>query len=140
MPKILIVEDNAESRESLAARLQCRGFAVVMAGDGKAGVAMVAAEKPDLVLMDMIMPEMDGWEATRQIKASIGCEAVPIIALTEHSMPDDRDRALGVGCAGSYDKPIEFAELFAQIEELLQSRALPETPLLAQGECVLECP
>jgi len=101
MPKILIVETNVENRDSLAGRLQCRGFAVVMAGDGKTGVAMVQAEKPDLVLMDINMPEMDGWEATRQIKAAPEGASPPVIAFTEHSMPGDRERSLGAACAES---------------------------------------
>jgi CheY-like chemotaxis protein len=132
MPKILVVENSVESRDSLAGRLQCRGFAVVMANDGKTGVAMVKAEKPDLVLMDINMPEMDGWEATRQIKAATGDESPPVIALSEHSMPGDRERALGAGCAESFEKPIEFAELIAQIEMLLKNRVLPEGPLVQQ--------
>lgn len=136
MPKILIVENNVENRDSLAGRLQCSGFAVVMAGDGKTGVAMVRTEKPDLVLMSVNMPEMDGWEAARQIKTTTGGEGPPVIALAEHSMPGDRERALDAGCAESLEKPIEFADLIAHIEILLQNRPLPEGPLLQPSDCV----
>jgi len=99
MPKILIVEDNEENRDSLSRRLQRRGFAVIIAEDGKAGVAMAQSEKPDLILMDMNMPELDGWEATRHLKAAAETKDLPVIALTAHAMSGDRDRALEVGCA-----------------------------------------
>jgi two-component system cell cycle response regulator DivK len=135
MPKILIVEDSQENRDALAGRLQCRGFDVVIAGDGKAGVAMAQAEKPDLVLMDMNLPELDGWEATRQIKSTAGGESLPVIALTENALPGDRERALGAGCADSHNKPIEFPDLLGQIEALLKNRPIPETPLLASDGC-----
>src|SRR5579883_2922183 len=98
MPRILIVEDNEENRDALSRRLQRRGFEVVTAGDGKAGLAAAQAEKPDLILMDMNMPELDGWEATRQLKASEGTRDVPVIVLTAHAMAGDRERALQVGC------------------------------------------
>jgi two-component system, cell cycle response regulator DivK len=130
MPKILIVEDSEESRDSLAGRLQCSGFAVVLAASGKTGIAMAQTEKPDLILMDMNMPEIDGWEATRRIKSVAGCESLPVIALTEHALPGDRDRALGAGCADCHDKPIEFAELLAKIELLLQNRPTPAATVL----------
>jgi CheY-like chemotaxis protein len=122
VPKILIVEDNEENRDALSRRLQRRGFEVVLATDGKAGVAMVPTEKPDLVLMDMNMPEMDGWEATRQIKALPDAAGTPVIALTAHAMAGDRERALEAGCADYHTKPVEFAKLVAQIEALLQQR------------------
>ena len=136
MPKILIVENNPENRDSLAGRLECRGFTVVMAGDGKAGVAMVKTEKPDLVLMEINMPEMDGWEATRQIREFLGCDELPIIVVLEQSMPGDADRALGLGCADSLVKPIEFPQLLGQIETTLQKRPTLEGPLLASVECL----
>lgn len=121
MPRILVVEDNEENRDSLSRRLERRGFEVLLAADGKAGVEMAIAEKPDLVLMDMNMPEVDGWEATRQIKASgPPLTDVPVIALTAHAMPGDRERALAAGCAEYHTKPIEFPKLLAQIETLLQ--------------------
>ena len=122
MPKILIVEDNEENRDSLSRRLQRRGFAVIIAEDGKAGVAMAQSEKPDLILMDMNMPEMDGWEATRQLKAAAETKDLPVIALTAHAMSGDRDRALEVGCADYHTKPVEFPKLLAQIETLLQNK------------------
>ena len=122
MPKILIVEDNEENRDSLSRRLQRRGFAVISAEDGKAGVAMAQSEKPDLILMDMNMPELDGWEATRQLKAAAETKDLPVIALTAHAMSGDRDRALEVGCADYHTKPVEFPKLLAQIEALLQNK------------------
>ena len=122
MPKILIVEDNEENRDSLSRRLQRRGFAVISAEDGKAGVAMAQSEKPDLILMDMNMPELDGWEATRHLKAAAETKELPVIALTAHAMSGDRDRALEVGCADYHTKPVEFPKLLAQIEALLQNK------------------
>jgi len=123
MPKILIVEDNEENRDFLSRRLQRRGFAVIIAEDGKAGVAMAQSEKPDLILMDMNMPELDGWEATRHLKAAAATKDLPVIALTAHAMSGDRDRALEVDCADYHTKPVEFPKLLAQIEALLQNKA-----------------
>jgi two-component system cell cycle response regulator DivK len=120
MPKILVVEDNEENRDSLSRRLQRRGFEVVVAPDGKVGVEMARIEKPDLVLMDMNMPEVDGWEATRQIKADAAISAVPVIALTAHAMTGDRERAIEAGCTDYHTKPIEFPKLLGQIESILQ--------------------
>lgn len=122
MPKILIVEDNEENRDALKRRLERRGFDVLLATDGRAGVDMAKAEAPDLVLMDMNMPEIDGWEATRQIKAAGGPAGVPVIALTAHAMTGDRERALEAGCSDYHTKPIEFPKLLAQIETLLKDR------------------
>jgi CheY-like chemotaxis protein len=124
MPRILVVEDNEENRDALSRRLQRRGFEVVIAVDGVAGVASAKAEKPDLVLMDMNMPELDGWEATRQIKADPALTEIPVIALTAHAMQGDRERALAAGCTDYHTKPIEFPKLLAQIESILQSREL----------------
>ena len=123
MPRILIVEDNEENRDALSRRLQRRGFEVLMAPDGKAGVLMAQEDKPDLILMDMNMPEIDGWEATRQIKASSQTQSVPVIALTAHAMSGDRERALEAGCTDYHTKPVEFAKLLAQIESILQGSA-----------------
>ena len=123
MPRILVVEDNAENLDSLARRLERRGFEVLLAADGKIGVATAKAEKPDLILMDMNMPEVDGWEATRQIKADPGLAAVPVIALTAHAMSGDKERALEAGCTDYHTKPIEFPKLLAQIESLLQTKS-----------------
>ena len=119
MKKILIVEDNEENRDSLSRRLQRRGYAVILANDGKAGVAAALEQKPDLVLMDMNMPELDGWEATGQIRASEAGKEMPVIALTAHAMTGDRERALRAGCADYHTKPVEFPKLLAQIEALL---------------------
>jgi two-component system cell cycle response regulator DivK len=119
MPKLLIVEDNEENRDALSRRLQRRGFEVLIAVDGKAGLVTARAEKPDLILMDMNMPELDGWEATRQLKAADETRAIPVIALTAHAMSGDRERALQVGCADYHTKPVEFSKLLAQIEALL---------------------
>jgi CheY-like chemotaxis protein len=124
MPRILVVEDNEENRDALSRRLQRRGFEVIIAVDGVAGVASAKAEKPDLVLMDMNMPELDGWEATRQIKADPALSEIPVIALTAHAMQGDRERALAAGCTDYHTKPIEFPKLLAQIESILQSREL----------------
>jgi two-component system cell cycle response regulator DivK len=124
MPRILVVEDNEENRDALSRRLQRRGFEVIIAVDGVAGVASAKAEKPDLVLMDMNMPELDGWEATRQIKADPALVEIPVIALTAHAMQGDRERALAAGCTDYHTKPIEFPKLLAQIESILQSREL----------------
>ncbi len=119
MPKILIVEDNEENRDALSRRLKRRGFDVVLAEDGKQGIEMVASEAPDLVLMDMNMPELDGWEATRQIKANESTRNLPVIALTAHAMAGDREKALDAGCADYHTKPVELSRLLAQIESLL---------------------
>jgi CheY-like chemotaxis protein len=120
MPRILVVEDNEENRDSLTRRLERRGFEVLTATDGKAGVEKAKAEKPDLILMDMNMPEMDGWEATRQIKADPNLANVKVIALTAYAMGGDRERALEAGCTDYHAKPIEFPKLLAQIEQILQ--------------------
>lgn len=122
MPRILVVEDNEDNRDSLSRRLERRGFEVLMAHDGRHGVEMAAAEKPDLILMDMNMPEMDGWEATRMIKSTPDAADVPVIALTAHAMTGDRERALESGCSDYHTKPVEFQKILAQIETLLQRR------------------
>ncbi len=129
MPKLLLIEDNEDNRDSLSRRLQRRGFAVSFAVDGKQGVAMAASEKPDLILMDMNLPELDGWEATRQIKSADETRMIPVIALTAHAMSGDRERALEVGCADYHTKPVEFARLLTQIETLLTTGTSgPVTP------------
>jgi CheY-like chemotaxis protein len=120
MPKILVVEDNEENRDSLSRRLQRRGFEVLLAADGIAGVESAKSGKPDIILMDMNLPLLDGWEATRQIKADSELVKVPVIALTAHAMTGDRERALDAGCTDYHTKPIEFAKLIEQIEALLR--------------------
>jgi two-component system, cell cycle response regulator DivK len=122
MPKILIVEDNEENRDSLSRRLQRRGFEVILAEDGRNGLETARAELPDLILMDMNMPELDGWEATRQLKADAAIQHCPVIALTAHAMAGDRERALGIGCSDYHTKPVDFTRLLAQIETLLQQQ------------------
>ena len=124
MPRILVVEDNEDNRDSLSRRLERRGFEVLLAVDGKAGVATALAEKPDLILMDMNMPQVDGWEATRQIKAAM--TTMPVIALTAHALAGDRERALEAGCTDYHTKPIDFPKLLSQIELLLDGRPSPE--------------
>ena len=119
MPKILIVEDNEENRDSLKRRLERRGFEVLLAEDGQKGIDTAAAEKPDLVLMDMNMPVLDGWEATRRLKAVPELAATPVIALTAHAMTGDRERAIEAGCVDYHTKPIEFAKLLTQLESIL---------------------
>ncbi len=122
MPKILIVEDNEENRDALSRRLQRRGFQVVMAFDGKLGVAAAKVELPDLILMDMNMPEVDGWEATKQVKADPVTAHIPVIALTAHAMAGDRDRAIAAGCVDYHTKPVELPKLLTQIEAILSQR------------------
>jgi CheY-like chemotaxis protein len=122
MPKILLVEDNEENRDALSRRLQRRGFEVVFAVTGTEAVARAASEKPDLILMDMNLPELDGWEATRRIKATPEAAAVPVLALTAHAMAGDREKALAVGYADHHAKPVDFPRLLTQIEALLQTR------------------
>jgi two-component system, cell cycle response regulator DivK len=132
MPKILVVEDNEENRDALARRLVRRGYAVITANDGHAGLAMANAERPDLILMDMNMPELDGWEATRQIKANQELRDVPVLALTAYALTGDKERAVAAGCVDYHTKPIDFPKLLNQIEELLQTQA--ETPESQVGE------
>src|SRR5688572_17802523 len=120
MPRILVIDDNEPNRRILSRRLERRGFEVLLAPDGKAGVDTARAEKPDLILMDMNMPRIDGWEATRQIKAVPDLAAVPVIGLTAHALTGDRERALDAGCADYHIKPVDFPRLLAQIEALLK--------------------
>lgn len=119
MPKILLVEDNEDNRDMLSRRLLRKGYEVVSAPDGQQAVAMALSESPDLILMDMSLPVLDGWEATRKIKSDAATVAIPIIALTAHAMPSDREKALDAGC-NDYDvKPIELPRLLSKIEALL---------------------
>jgi CheY-like chemotaxis protein len=123
MAKILLVEDNEMNRDMLSRRLQRKGFSVVMAEDGRQGVAMAASEAPDLILLDMSLPLVDGWEAARQIKAGAATRHIPIVALTAHAMSGDREKALQAGCDEYDTKPVEFARLLAKIESILGSRS-----------------
>jgi len=119
MPKILLVEDNELNRDMLSRRLERRGFQVLIAVDGAQGVAMAQSEAPDLVLMDMSLPVVDGWEATRRLKAAPETRAVPIIALTSHAMVGDRDKAIEAGCDDYDTKPIELPRLLEKIDRLI---------------------
>ncbi|MFQ5684614.1 MAG: response regulator [Candidatus Binatia bacterium] len=119
MTKILLVEDNEENRDMLSRRLTRRGYEVVIALDGGQGVAMAQSEIPDLILMDMDLPVLNGWEATRQLKTAPETHAIPIIALTAHAMMGDREKALEAGCDDYDTKPIEFPRLLGKIEAFL---------------------
>ena len=119
MAKLLLVEDNEMNRDMLSRRLERKGFEVAMATDGRQGVEMAQAAPYDLILMDMSLPEVDGWEATRQIRAAPATRTVPIIALTAHAMAGDRDKALEAGCDDYDTKPIELERLLGKIQALL---------------------
>ena len=120
MPKILLVEDNEMNRDMLSRRLEKRGYALTMAADGGAGVALAKSGLPDLILMDMSLPVIDGWEATKLLKAEATTKHIPIIALTAHAMDSDRVKALEAGCDDFDTKPVELARLLAKIEDLLK--------------------
>ena len=119
MPKILLVEDNEMNRDMLSRRLQRKGYEVVLAVDGQSGVEMARTEAPDLILMDMSLPVLDGWEATRRLKADAATQHIPVIALTAHAMSSDRDKALEAGCDDYDTKPVELPRLLGKIEALL---------------------
>ena len=119
MTKILYVEDNEDNVYMLERRLERAGFAVVVASDGEQGVAVARAERPDLILMDLSLPVLDGWEATRRLKVSEETRAIPIIALSAHAMPGDREKALAAGCDDYDSKPIRMPSLLAKIRALL---------------------
>lgn len=119
MAKILLVEDNEMNRDMLARRLERRGYAVLVAVDGEQGVALAQAEIPDLILMDMSLPVLDGWEATRRIKTAAETQAIPIIALTAHAMVGDRDEAMAAGCDDYDTKPIDLTRLLEKMEKIL---------------------
>ena len=123
MAKILLVEDAEDNRDMLSRRLQRRGYVVVRAADGQEAVAMAARERPDLILMDVGLPVMDGLEATQRIRACAATQTIPIIALTAHAMSGDRARALQAGCDDYHAKPVELPRLLAQMEALLARAA-----------------
>ena len=123
MSKILLVEDNEMNRDMLSRRLGRRGHQVVIAVDGEQGVQMARSIAPDLFLMDMDLPVLDGWEATRQLKAAPETQAIPIIALTAHAMMGDREKAIDAGCDDYDTKPIEFSRLIEKIEAALAKEA-----------------
>jgi len=119
MPKILLVEDNEMNRDMLSRRLLRSGYEVIIAEDGARSVAMAASDRPDLILMDMSLPVIDGWEATRRIKATPELSKIPIIALTAHAMATDREKALEAGCDDYDTKPIELQRLLGKIKTRL---------------------
>jgi len=120
MAKILLVEDNEMNRDMLSRRLQRKGYEIVMAVDGAEAVAMALSEAPALILMDMSLPVLDGWEATRRIKSSSQTKAIPVIALTAHAMAGDEEKAREAGCDDYDTKPIELPRLLEKIEALLK--------------------
>jgi len=122
MPKILLVEDNEMNRDMLSRRLMRHGYSVITAHDGEQGHAMALAELPDLILMDIGLPEMDGWEVTRLLKSNDETRHIPIIALTAHALVTDRQKAFEVGCDDYDTKPVEFARLSEKIENLLVAK------------------
>ncbi len=119
MAKILIVEDNEMNRDMLSRRLAKKGYAIAIATDGLMGVEMAHSEKPDLILLDMSLPEIDGWEAARRLKADPATKAIPIIALTAHAMVQDKERAMAAGCDEYDTKPVELTRLLDKMVKLL---------------------
>jgi CheY-like chemotaxis protein len=120
MTKILLVEDNEMNRDMLSRRLQKNGYEIVIAVDGEEGIAKAQSETPALILMDMSLPGIDGWEATRRLKAAPQTRTIPVIALTAHAMSDDREKALAAGCNDFDTKPIELPRLLSKIQALLE--------------------
>ena len=123
MTTILIVEDNEMNREMLSRRLEKRGFDIILAFDGQAGIEAAAARKPDLILMDLSLPFVDGWQATQRLKADVALRQIPVIALSAHAMATDRDKALGAGCDDFDTKPIDLPRLMGKIDALLTRTA-----------------
>lgn len=119
MTTILIVEDNELNREMLSRRLEKRGFEIILAADGQAGIEAATERKPDLILMDLSLPVVDGWQATQRLKADIALRQIPVIALSAHAMATDREKALGAGCDDFDTKPIDMPRLMAKIHALL---------------------
>jgi CheY-like chemotaxis protein len=120
MARILMVEDNEMNRDALSRRLQRKGYEVILALDGKQGLALAQSVLPDLILMDLSLPEMDGWEATRRLKAAPATGSIPLIVLSSHAMTGDRERALAAGGDDFDTKPVDFQRLLAKIDVLLQ--------------------
>jgi two-component system cell cycle response regulator DivK len=121
MTRVLLVEDNEMNRDMLARRLTRRGFEVIFAVDGQQGVDLARTERPDIILMDMSLPVLDGWEATRRVKADDATRSVPVIGLTAHAMSGDRERAIEAGCDDYDTKPVELDRLIGKIERLLST-------------------
>ena len=124
MPKILLVEDNEMNRDMLSRRLQRKGYAVVMAHDGERGLELAKSENPDLILMDISLPKMDGWQATRLLKGNPETKGIPVIALTAHALSTDRQKAFEIGCDDYDTKPVEFGRLSEKIEHLLVEKSV----------------
>jgi two-component system, cell cycle response regulator DivK len=126
MPRLLLVEDNEENRDGLSRHLRRKGFEVLLAVDGRQGVEAARAGAPDLILMDMSLPVLDGWEATRQLKAAPETRHIPVIALTAHAMAGDREKALQAGCDEYDTKPVEITRLLGKIQALLGGPPAPD--------------
>jgi CheY-like chemotaxis protein len=126
MSRLLLIEDNEESRDGLSRHLRRKGFEVLVAADGRQGLEAARSGSPDLILMDMSLPALDGWEATRQLKADPHTGDIPVIALTAHAMAGDRERALAAGCDEYDTKPIELPRLLEKIQNLLGRAASPK--------------
>lgn len=122
MPKILVVEDNETSREMLARRLDRKGFVVVTAADGEQGYALARSESPDLILMDISLPGMDGWQVIELLKSETATREVPLIILTAHALVNDRARADEIGCKDYFSKPVDFKQLLGTIDRLLMEK------------------
>ena len=125
MAKILLVEDNELNRDMLSRRLVRKGYEVLVAYDGAMGLEMTGIERPDLVLMDMSLPVLDGWEVAQRLKTNPETQSIPVIALTAHAMTEDRERALAAGCDDYDTKPVEMPRLLEKMERLLQKRQAP---------------
>ena len=119
MTKVLVVEDNEMNRDMLSRRLTRRGFQVIFAVDGQQGVDLARSERPDIILMDMSLPVIDGWEATRRVKSDDATRSVPVIGLTAHAMAGDREKAIEAGCDDYDTKPVELERLIGKMERLL---------------------
>ena len=119
MARILLIEDNEMNRDMLSRRLECKGYTITLAVDGREGIDQARSDKPDLILMDMSLPVIDGWEATRTLKADPATSSIPVIALTAHAMSTDREKALAAGCDGYETKPVELPRLLEAIEKIL---------------------
>ena len=128
MPRILLVEDNEMNRDMLSRRLQRRGYEVILAVDGQLGIDMALSEAPDLILMDMSLPVIDGWEATRTLKATAATRDIPVIALTAHAMSTDRDKAIAAGCDDYDTKPIELKRLLGKMDALMKVQTGAKSP------------
>src|ERR1700733_15220324 len=127
MQKILIIEDNEMNRDMLARRLERRGFEVSTAEDGRTGLALARTQQPDLILLDMSLPEMDGWEVARTLKRDSGTQNIPVTALTAHAMTGDRETALNAGCEDYDTKPVDMGRLLGKMPSLFEKK--PETRL-----------